>query len=251
MRKIILNEVDDKILFLGKYYYRNALAEYNAEGYFINPLNKGSKKFFQDVYDTFNGKKGTQHSLLMTELGELNCAYIDLKNSENILYDDYSPSDHENFDSSDNIPLDLKMVARKLATEDHVREEVADVLMLLYQFAIRAGIDTTSVSLKEQNKSMDLQTAIETLTYNVSCFDHQLNRQERGRADFSPEKATQYLISAITYANLVAFKMDNETRSKPVNKNEYVLDDKAKNVQQWFDFKVDRTQKLIDSKKTH
>ena len=45
--------------------------------------------------------------------------------------------------------------------------------------------------------------------------------------------------------------MDNETRIKPVNKNEYVLDDKAKNVQQWFDFKVDRTQKLIDSKKTH
>ena len=59
------------------------------------------------------------------------------------------------------------------------------------------------------------------------------------------------MISAITYANLVAFKMDNETRIKPVNKNEYVLDDKAKNVQQWFDFKVDRTQKLIDSKKTH
>lgn len=249
MKKIVLEgSIRDHDLFVRDYYFGQKTPEFSIEDYFVNPLQKGSKKFFQDVYDTFDGKSGTQHALLMTELGELNCAYIDMKNAGDLLYDSYTVSDHEKFEGVDSVPLEYSMAARKLAAEDHVREEVADVLMLLYQFAVLSEIDVASIPIKKLDTKMSLQDVMEKLTGSISSFDHQLNRQARGREDFSPEQTRQHLINAISYANLFAFHMDNKSKIQPINRQEYVLDDKAKGVQQWFDYKVERTQQRMDDK---
>ncbi len=246
MKRILIEDINIEEVkdFQNKYYYGNLEPEFDFQKYFIDPLSKVDKGFFEDVYNNFDGKSGSQHALLMTELGEFSCAYIDFKNAGDIFYEHGCISEHEEFKEESNISYELKKVARKLACKDHVREEIADVLMLLYQFAILEKIDLKNKLLDlnlEEKHNLKADIVFDKLLYSVSSFDHQLNRQARGREDYSHEQKIEKLCDAIVCANKLSYLFDCESKVEAVNKYEYVFDENAKSVQEWFDYKVERT----------
>lgn len=258
MKKILLYEdikKEDAKEFLDKFYYNNDNSSlvFDFNSHFIDPMKNADKAFFEEVYKHFDGEKGSQHTLLMTELGELSCAFIDYQERADIFSPEYDKiSEYEQFDEEENVSIEMKNAAKKLAYQDHIREEIADVLMLLYQYAVREKVDYKK-SLSHINsfdlKKITQQSAFNDVLYKVSCFDHQLNRKERGRADYSAEQTKRLLISAILNANILGFIFDNINRFEPISQYEYVYDEKAKSVQEWFDFKVERTKKRMKEDK--
>ncbi len=249
MKRIFLEDLENVKEFQNLHYYGGFETSFDLSEYYIDPLRKGSKEFFSNVYKTFDGEKGTQHALLMTELGELNCAFIDLKNSHNILFDDNIDLDINLFANEDNVSQDAFRVGLELYNENHIREEIADVLMLLYQFSILNDVDY-KVKFKDAKninlKDLDINIIMQELIYNISRFDHQLNRKQRQRVDFSDAKLVEYLQKSIGFANLMGYYMDSLDKIKPVSKYEFVENDEAKSVQDWFDYKVERTGKRME-----
>lgn len=249
MRKIEIDAKNLSIEFLNKN-YPNLFFDKEFDSYFVDPMQRGSKEFFQSVYDAFDGKSGTQNEMLMTETGELFEALGDLDDlSQNGVVVDKAIG-YGKF--TDGLPHELgeNVLCAKLECENHIREEVADVLMLLYQSATLQGLDFAryvSDRKSQVNISREsLKTSAQSLFENVHKYYHQINKQNRGRVDFDQNKKSQLLLESIFYANMVAYFADSLEKIKRYGKYEFVIDENASSVQDWFDFKVQRTSERAD-----
>lgn len=244
MRKIELSAKNLSVDYL-KSQFPELFFDGDFENYFVNPLSKGSKEFFKEVYEVFDGESGTQNELLMAELGELFDAMSDLDNLGKAGTVVEKLSDYGKFTDGHLHELGENALAAKLECENHIREEVADVLMLLYQTAILQDLDFTGYidSRKSQVniKAEDLKSSAQKLFENVHKFYHQLNREKRGRTDYAADEKWHLLLESIFDANMVAYFADKLDKIKKYNKFEFVIDENANSVQNWFDFKVERT----------
>ena len=221
--------------------------------YLVNPLKNGSKQIYQKIYDVFDGKSGTQNEMLMAETGELFEALEDLKdlNKNGVIVDNVDG--YGKFTDGLSHELGENVLSAQLQCENHIREEVADVLMLLYQSAILQDIDFAHY-ISERKSQVDiklenLESSAQKLFENVHRYYHQINKQNRGRPDYNQEQKFQFLLESIFYANLVAYLADNQDKIKQYNKHEFIIDENASSVQDWFDFKVQRTSERADKVK--